>query len=168
LSERNRYFEQFIWPHLEAAYRFARWMVRDHHDAEDIVQESFVKAYRSAASLRGNDVRPWLFAIVRNSAVNYLQRERAKDGPDAVTLASAAPDPEMSLARKRDRSRVRAAIGELPPEFREALLLREMEGMSYKEIAAVLNTPIGTVMSRLSRARQLLIEKLKTQQEARG
>ncbi len=153
-TERNRYFEQFIWPQLEAAYRFARWMVRDHHDAEDVVQESFVKAYRAAESFRGSDVRPWLFAIVRNSAVNYLQRQRTKEGPDAAELADPSPDPETSLARKRDRDRVRAAIRELPAEFREALLLREMEDMAYKEIAAVLNTPIGTVMSRLSRARQ--------------
>jgi RNA polymerase sigma-70 factor (ECF subfamily) len=165
-AEHKRYFEQFIWPQMEAAYRFARWMVRDHHDAEDVVQESFVKAYRAAGTFRGGDVRPWLFAIVRNSAMNYLQRKRSGSQGEAPDVADPAPDPETALARKNEQQRVQAAIRELPAEFRETLLLREMEGMAYKEIAAVLNTPMGTVMSRLSRARQMLMEKLKPEMEA--
>lgn len=162
-------FERAIWPHLATAYNFARWMVRNHHDAEDIVQESFVKAFQSAATLRG-DARPWLLAIVRNSAINFLNRNKMRNTTpiqDAAEPADPAPGPETSLAEAGRAQAVRDAIERLPAEFREALLLREMEGMPYKEIAYVLKAPIGTVMSRLSRARALLVEELILQKEAR-
>jgi RNA polymerase sigma-70 factor (ECF subfamily) len=168
-GDRARNFERAIWPHLAAAYHFARWMVRNHHDAEDIVQESFVKAFRSSETLRGTDARPWLLAIVRNSAIGFLNRnKREQAGPIPVSAEpiDSAPDPELSLERSLRIRTVRAAIDRLPPEFREALLLREMEGLAYKEIAFVLKVPIGTVMSRISRARALLIEELIDHKEA--
>ena len=167
--ERSRYFETTIWPHLASAYNFARWMVRNHHDAEDVAQESLAKAFRSAETFRGTDVRPWLLAIVRNSALNFLSRNnRAKneESQDMAEPVDSAPDPETSLVQDRRREAVRAAIGRLPLEFREALLLREMEGMPYKEIASVLKVPRGTVMSRLSRARAQLVEELTVNREA--
>jgi RNA polymerase sigma-70 factor (ECF subfamily) len=160
-----------MWPHLAAAYNFARWLVHDHHDAEDVVQESFVKAFKSAETFRGSDVRPWLLAIVRNTAINLLNRNRQQGTealPDAAEPADAAPGPEASLDQTQRGELVRAAIARLPQEFREALLLREMEELSYKEIAQVLKVPIGTVMSRLSRARALLVGELIVQTEARS
>ena len=153
---------------MATAYNFARWILHNHHDAEDVAQESFVKAFRAAETFRGTDVRPWLLAIVRNSAINFLNRNKQREaGLDetAPEPADSAPDPEMSLAQARRRKQVRAAIGRLPLEFREALLLREMEGMAYKEIAYVLKVPLGTVMSRLSRARTLLIDELIVRKE---
>ncbi len=169
-AERNRYFECTIWPHLGAAYNFARWIVHNHHDAEDIVQESFVKAFKSAETFRGADARPWLLAIVRNSALNYLNRSK-QDKTDAIQDSAepvdAAPNAQIAIEQSQRSEFVRAAITRLPLEFREALLLREMEGMTYKEIAYVLKVPIGTVMSRLSRARALLVEELIVQKESR-
>jgi RNA polymerase sigma-70 factor (ECF subfamily) len=164
----STHFESVIQPHLGAAYNFARWIVRNHHDAEDVVQESLVKAFRAADTFHGTDVRPWLFAIVRNSAINFLKRDKCKDvavGEAIMEPIDPSPNPEMSLLEQRRRDRVRSAIGRLPFEFREALLLREMEGLAYKEIASVLKVPMGTVMSRLSRARQLLVEELITAKE---
>ena len=162
-AERNRYFERAIWPHLAAIHNFARWMVRNHHDAEDVVQESLVKAFRSAETLRGTDVRAWLLSIVRNSAINFLSRhnrDRADAARESADPVDPSPDPEMALLQDSRREVVRSAIDRLPLEFRETLLLREMEEMSYKEIAFVLKVPVGTVMSRLSRARALLMEEL--------
>lgn len=162
-AQRTLHFEEAIWPHLAAAYNFARWLVHNHHDAEDIAQESFVKAFKSAETFRGTDVRPWLFAIVRNSAINFLSRHKQEQTAvalDGLEPLDSAPNPELSLAQERRRQQVRAAIGRLPLEFREALLLREMEGMSYKEIAYVQKVALGTVMSRLSRARALLVDEL--------
>ena len=162
-ADRSRYFEMFVWPHMTAAYSFARWMMRNHHDAEDVVQESFVKAFRAVDRLRGEDPRPWLLTIVRNTAINFLNRRRSEGvdhGENDPEPVDSAPNPEMSLAQRRRRERVRSAIKRLPVEFRETLVLREMEGMAYKEIAAVLKIPVGTVMSRLSRARDLLVGEL--------
>ena len=167
-AERSRYFEKAIWPHMAFAYNFARWILHNHHDAEDVVQESFVKAFRAAETFRGTDVRPWLLAIVRNSAINFLNRTKHGEaglGENAAEPADPSPNPETSLAQSRRRKQVRAAIARLPLEFREALLLREMEGMAYKEIAYVLKVPMGTVMSRLSRARTMLIDELIAQKE---
>lgn len=153
-ADRVQYFDQHIWPHLGPVYNFARWMVKNREDAEDIVQEALAKAYQAADSFRGTDPRTWLLAIVRNQALNFVSRRK----PDAEEMhrepADPAPGAELRLA-------VRTAIARLPGEFREALLLREMEGLSYKEIASVLRIPIGTVMSRLSRARALLMEELR-------
>ena len=166
--DRTQHFEQSIWPHLAAAYSFARWMVRNTEDAEDIVQESFVKAFRSVETFRGSDIRPWLFAIIRNNAINFLNRNKSKlVEPDKETRepVDPNPNPENLLAQQQRRAAVRSSISRLPIEFREALLLREMEAMPYKEIAFVLKVPMGTVMSRISRARQLLIEDLMGEKE---
>ncbi len=164
MDNRTAYFEQIIWPHARTAYNFARWLVRNDHDAEDIVQESFLKALQAAHTMRGSDARPWLLSIVRNTAINLMQRKRpALEGEwteRAERHADSAPDPEQTLLQQSNRDRVRAAIANLQPEFREALVLREIEGLPYKDIGFVLNIPIGTVMSRLSRARHLLAEEL--------
>jgi RNA polymerase sigma-70 factor, ECF subfamily len=158
------YFDESLWPHLHAAYNFARWLLRNDHDAEDVVQESFLKAFLASDDFRGGDPRLWLLAIVRNTALNFMRGRRADrtvpledrmpDPPDR------AADPEKRLLGESRRERVQAAIGDLPEDFREALVLREFEELSYKEIAAIVGAPIGTVMSRLSRARALLVEKL--------
>ena len=167
MDNRTAQFEQAIWPHARAAYNFARWLVRNDQDAEDIVQESLLKALRAVHTIRCGDARPWLLAIVRNTAINLMSRkkpametewsEAAEQRPDH------APDPERSLITQSRRDRVRSAIAHLQPEFREALVLREIEGLAYKEIGFVLKIPIGTVMSRLSRARHLLAQELLTE-----
>ena len=166
-----RNFELTVWPHMRAAHNFARWLVRNNHDAEDIVQESFLKAYKALDTFRGGDARAWMLSIVRNTAMNFLRARK----PDITVDRSAqereledhAPDPESGLLEQSRREQVRGAIARLAPEFREAIVLREIEGMSYKEIASVLDIPIGTVMSRLSRARNLLLVELSASKEVR-
>jgi len=164
LDNRTRYFESILWPHLRAAYNFARWLVRNDHDAEDIVQESFAKAFQGMDTFRGGDARVWLLAIVRNTAMNFLRRLQpgrevgwSDRVPEPVDLT---PDPEHGLIQRSRRDQVRSAIDRLAPEFRETLILREIEELSYKEIASVLKVPVGTVMSRLCRARNLLVHEL--------
>jgi RNA polymerase sigma-70 factor (ECF subfamily) len=153
-----------LWPHLRAAYNFARWLVRNDHDAEDIVQESFVKAFVALDDFRGGDPRAWLLAIVRNTAIGMLRRRRSDPAAMPAERAPEAADPsaiaEDALIAGERRRHVREAIEGLPEEFRETLVLREIEGLPYKEIAAVLGVPIGTVMSRLARARNLLLREL--------
>jgi RNA polymerase sigma-70 factor (ECF subfamily) len=154
-------FEQAALPHTAAAYNLARWLTGKHEDAEDVVQEAFLRAYASFDSLRGDDVRPWLLTIVRHTAYTWLKRNRAGapaeelDDNFADSRAPAA-DPETLLLASADASRVRAAVAKLPPDFRAAIVLREFEELSYKEIAAVTGAPMGTVMSRLTRARESL------------
>jgi RNA polymerase sigma-70 factor (ECF subfamily) len=149
---------------MRAAFNLARWLVRNDHDAEDIVQESFLKAYKAQQSFRGTEAKTWMLSIVRNTALDFIRRNKLTS---AVALDDQtsdprdhAPDPEHALVEQSRREQVRTAISHLEPEFREAIVLREIEGMSYKEIAAVLNIPMGTVMSRLSRARNLLLAEL--------
>ena len=164
MDNRTAHFEQAIWPHARAAYNFALWLARNNQDAEDIAQESLLKAFEGFGAMRGGDSRAWLLAIVRNTAFNFMSRQRpsrAAEGSDMIEQrADTAPDPERSLMAKSRRDQVRAAIARLPVEFREALVLREIEGLAYKEIGFVLKIPIGTVMSRLSRARNLLAREL--------
>jgi len=162
-------------PHLDAAYRFARWLTRSPTEADDIVQEAFLRAFRSLDSLRGADARAWLLAIVRNCHVTALRQqqrrgfvplpedETAEFGSETI---AAVPDPESASAAEDDRRTLARLIAALPEEHREVLLLREMEDMSYGEIAAATQVPIGTVMSRLSRARAAL--KVRWLEEARG
>jgi RNA polymerase sigma-70 factor (ECF subfamily) len=151
-------FEESLWPHLRAAYNFARWLAGNDHDAEDIVQESFLKAFTALADFRGSDARPWLLAIVRNTAMNLLRKRHSEK---VVPWRSELPDPPDTGPSPERRLQIRKAIQSLPEDFRETLVLRELEGLSYKEIAAVTKAPIGTVMSRLSRARALLLEQLR-------
>ena len=150
-------------PHLDAAYRLARWLCRSPADADDIVQEAFVRAWRGFEGLRGTDARAWVLTIVRNCHLSALA-ERRRRGHEPLTEEHAAqagtttplPDPErVSIERDAERQMARL-VAALPEEQREVLLLREMEDMSYREIAAVAQVPIGTVMSRLARARAAL------------
>jgi RNA polymerase sigma-70 factor (ECF subfamily) len=168
VSERKQRFERVVLPHLDAAYNLARWLVRDGHDAEDVVQDAMLRALRHFDGLRGVDPRPWLLAIVRNAAWAWLRARRpgelvelSDDELDAA-LSLGGPDlnPESLAIRRTERREMDAAITALPIAFRETLILRELEELSYREIAQVLDVPMGTVMSRLSRARTLLAQAL--------
>ena len=155
-------------PHLDAAYRFARWLSHSPAEADDIVQEAFLRAFRGFDGLRGTDVKAWLLAIVRNCHASARRQEQRRgfvplpEEPDAqfgaVTLA-AVPDPESASTAAQERRALERLVAALPEDHREVLLLRELEDMSYREIAAVTRVPIGTVMSRLARARAALREK---------
>jgi RNA polymerase sigma-70 factor (ECF subfamily) len=155
-------FERTVLPHLPAAFNLARWLTGDRQDAEDIAQEASLRAFRSIDTLRGTDGRAWLLKIVRNTAFTFLGKKREQDmliQPDAVDDRSAV-DPEALALRAADVEVVRSALEAIPAEFREAIVLREMEQLSYKEIAEVTGAPIGTVMSRLARARKLVRSEL--------
>jgi len=167
--EKLRRFEEQISPHLRSAYNLARWLTRSHEDAEDVVQEAFLRAFSAFESLRGEDAKPWLLTIVRNTCMTWLKRNR--NGSQAILFEEAlqdrrehAPDPEEILLISCDREEVRQALEELPLDFRETVILREMEGLSYKEISAAIGVPVGTVMSRLSRGRDWLRRILSTPQ----
>jgi RNA polymerase sigma-70 factor (ECF subfamily) len=159
-----RTFELTMWPHMRAAYNLARWLVRNDHDAEDIVQESFLKAYKAQESFRGSEPKTWMLSIVRNTAMDFLRRLKTSAtvtlGDQGYEPEDHSPNPERAFLEQTRREQVRQAISNLAPEFREAIVLREIEGLSYKEIASVLGIPMGTVMSRLSRARNLLLVEL--------
>jgi RNA polymerase sigma-70 factor, ECF subfamily len=161
-------FERLALQHMGAAYNLAFWLVRSRNDAEDVVQEAFLRAFRAFDGFRGDDIKPWLLAIVRNTAYRWLAARRrsanvvsidaalfadAEDDPPALQVASDAPNPEDLLLRAGERDGIDAAIAGLPPVFREVIVLREIDGLSYREIAEVTGAAIGTVMSRLSRAR---------------
>ena len=164
MDTKVRYFELAIWPHMRAAYNLARWLVRNDQDAEDIVQESFLKAFKAQASFRGSEAKTWMLSIVRNTALDFRRRDKSgiavSMGDQGYEPRDDSPDPERVLLDRSRREQVRQAISHLEPDFREVIVLREMEGLSYKEIAAALGIPMGTVMSRLSRARNLLLEEL--------
>jgi len=164
VSERKRRFERLVLPHFNAAYNLARWLTRNDHDAQDVVQEAVLRAYRFFDGLRG-EARPWLLSIVRISFLTWLQINRPADtvGFDdgLIDLIPTDDDgPEVLAARNFDRRMLNAAIAALPLQYREALILRELEDLSYKDIARIADVPIGTVMSRLARARRLLAESL--------
>jgi len=162
-------FEQAVLPHLDAAYNLARWLLRDQHDAEDIVQQSYLLAFRGYERFRGGDARAWVLAIVRNACYSHLRQLRGAKTQaldDALVESDGASDPQLALERAIDREALMAAIEELPAVFREVFVLREMEGLSYQQIADVAGVPVGTVMSRLARARQRLAESLKDQAPA--
>lgn len=166
-------FERLVLPHLDAAYNFARWLTRDDQRAQDVAQEAVLRALRFFGGFRGENARPWLLSIVRNTyfgTLKALQREELRpdlDDESAESIGEAAYelDPSLALERKWDRERVTRALERLPTEFREILVLREMEDLSYKQIAGVAEIPIGTVMSRLSRARRLLAERLALEED---
>jgi RNA polymerase sigma factor (sigma-70 family) len=163
--DRRSRFEATFLPHLPAAYNLARWLTRDGHDAEDVVQEATLRAYRFFGGFQGGDGRAWFLAIVRNSCLTWLKRNRPPEPPARFdeTLhgpPADAPRPESHLIERANRETLHRALAELPPEYREAVVLRELEGLSYKEVAAVTGVPIGTVMSRLARGRGLLRQRL--------
>ncbi len=155
--------------HMDAAYNLAHWLVRDASAAEDVVQESFLRAFRYFQGFRGGDARPWLMGIVRNASYTWL-RERGtiahmetvdEDGiAEEKWEAPAQDEPESMLIRKSEATQINAAIAALPPAFREVIVLRVMDEMSYEAIAEVAGVPVGTVMSRLSRARAMLRQTL--------
>ena len=160
-------FERAALPHQDAAFNLAYWLLRNRPDAEDAVQDAYLRAFRAFDTLTGDDIRPWLLAIVRNVAYRALAKRqrggnvisfdeafpaRAGEQPEAA-IASDAASPEEVLLGEGQRTLVLAALSRLRPAFREAIVLREMEGLSYREIADVTGAPVGTVMSRLSRAR---------------
>ena len=158
-------FEQEILPHLDAAYNLARWLTHNEYDAQDVVQEAFVRAFRFFGTFRGGNARAWVLRIVRNACYNWLQENKPLQyatefdenlfGPDPRT-----PNPEEALLQNASDKMLRQALEALPLKFREVLILRELEGMSYKEIAEVTGMPPGTVMSRLARAREGLRQSL--------
>ena len=168
VKERSRLvsFEVFVVPHMGAAYNLARWLTRNDHDAEDVVQEAYLRAYRFYDAYHGGDFRAWLLTIVRNTCYTWLQQNRKPFvvlDEDMAELDAAKSNPESLLLRNIDANLLRQAVEELPLEFREAIVLRELEGLSYKEIAAIACVPLGTVMSRLARAKDRLQSKLAVQ-----
>jgi RNA polymerase sigma-70 factor, ECF subfamily len=158
-------FETAILPHLDAAYSLARFLLRNDQDAEDVVQDASLRAFRFFDSFRGQNSRAWFLRIVRNTAFTALKRNRGHEEDvlfDEELHTPENPDPEVAsrLDQVHDRETVRAAIEQLRSEFREVITLRELEECSYKEIADIMAVPVGTVMSRLARARAQLAEIL--------
>jgi RNA polymerase sigma-70 factor (ECF subfamily) len=154
-------FEELVLPHLDAAYNMARWLTRDVHDAEDVVQDACVRALKYVGSLQGSDGRSWFLTIVRNAFYDWLARNRPSEivhDDTAIDNAvdHASPGPQQVAVRNAELRGLAAAFAELPLQYREVLLLREIEELSYKEIARIVDIPVGTVMSRLARGRALL------------
>src|SRR5215831_14414475 len=156
--------------HLNAAYNLARWLTRNDADAEELVQEAYVRAIKHFRDCLDGDGRSWLLAIVRNTFYTRLRQDRAYQGQvcfdeEIHFLEQHHLNPEVLLVRKNNNDLLRQAITELPAEFREVIVLRDLEGLSYKQIADVTQTAVGTVMSRLSRGRKRLQQKLRHEQE---
>ncbi|MBI3343535.1 MAG: sigma-70 family RNA polymerase sigma factor [Gammaproteobacteria bacterium] len=161
-------------PHMQSAYNLARWLVRNDHDAEDMVQEAYLRAFKFFDSFRGGgDARAWLLSIVRNTCYTWLKQNRVQDlitsfdeevhehsAALEATSSISTTNPETLLLQQVDEQTLRQALEALPVEFREVMILRELEDMSYKQIAAITDVPVGTVMSRLARARKRLQECL--------
>ena len=161
-------FEEAVLPHLTAAYNLARWLTRDETDAEDVVQEAYLRAFKHFGSFHGGDGRPWLLAIVRNTCYTWMQHNRSPEltiplDDELYEIESKDLNQEALLLQSADTQMVRQALEELPVEFREVIVLRELEGLSYKQIADVVEIPPGTVMSRLARARKRLQQSLASQ-----
>jgi RNA polymerase sigma-70 factor (ECF subfamily) len=158
-SQEQARFEALVLPHLDAAFNLARWLLRSGADSEDAAQEAMLRAYRFFGGFHGGDVRAWLLQIVRNTCYTWMEKNR--HGKDTAEFneelhGPAGPTPETLAIAADSRGRLTQALESLPPRFREVIVLRELEGCSYKEIAAITSIPIGTVMSTLSRARQQL------------
>jgi RNA polymerase sigma factor (sigma-70 family) len=167
-ASRPTRYEQVLLPHLDAAYNLARWLTHDEHDAEDLVQEAYLRALRFFDGFHGDNGKVWLLQIVRNTCYSWLRRNRPDKSAESFdeTVHSAADDssnPQTALLQEEERQLVRDALQELPMEYREVLVLRELEGLTYREIAAVSGIAMGTVMSRLARGRERLHQCL-TQQ----
>ena len=163
--ERAALFEQSVLPHLDAAYNLARWLAGNDHDAQDVAQEASLRAFKYFGSFRGENARAWLLSIVRNSFHTWLRKNRPNEkvveiNDEVLDIEDGSANAEAVNPNFADADVVRRAIAELPLEFREIVILREMEGFSYKEIAELAEVPIGTVMSRLARARKFLQKSL--------
>ncbi len=159
-------FEAIVLPHLDAAYNLARWLLRDEHDARDVVQDAYLRAFRFFDSFRGGDSRGWLLTIVRNACYTWLRKARPAElqvsfDEESHGRGGGGSNPEENLLRNANAQSLKDALERLPVRLREAIVLREVEGLSYAEIAAVADIPIGTVMSRLSRSRERLQEFLR-------
>jgi RNA polymerase sigma-70 factor, ECF subfamily len=162
-EERER-FERVVMPHQDAAFNYARWMLRSRADAEDVTQETMVRAYRFFGGFHGANARAWLLQIVRNACFTWLEKNRAVDLTtefDESIHAAPASTPESAAIAANERERLMKALEGLPARSREVLVLRELEGCSYKEIAEITSIPIGTVMSTLARARERLQRTLR-------
>jgi RNA polymerase sigma-70 factor (ECF subfamily) len=151
-------FEQAVLPHLDAAYNLARWLMRNEQDAQDVAQEAYLRAFRFFPGFRGGDARAWLMKIVRNTCYTWLHtnrplQEATEFDENLFHPETCALNPEEAVLQNDSNTLVRKAMEKLPPNFREVLILRELEGMSYREIADITGMPAGTVMSSLSRAR---------------
>ncbi len=168
-------FEELALPHLDAAYNLARWLTRNDHDAHDVVQEAYLRAFKFFAGFHGDNARSWLLAIVRNTCYTWLQQNRGlhvnvsldelldSGEADAVlAVESSENGPEKLMRQENDKAMLNRMLEQLPEEFREVIVLKELEDLSYREIAAITGVPLGTVMSRLSRARKLLYKHLQT------
>ena len=167
-------FANVVTPHLDDAYGLARWVTGNRADAEDVVQEACLRAFRGIAGFSGSNARAWVLAIVRNAAYDWLRKNRPAamvqvedlekvehlQARDSAAVARGPDDPETALIARADEFRLQAAIEALPAVFRETLVLRDVQGLGYREIAEITGVPIGTVMSRLARARDRLIETL--------
>lgn len=182
-----REFERQALPHLDAAFTLAFWLMRSNADAEDVVQDAMLRAFRGFGGYSGEAFKPWLLAIVRNCAYRALARRRRSSNVISLDLAVTAhqdgeafekleirdegPTPEENLLRTADKVRLDQAIASLPEAFREVVVLREVEDLSYREIASIVGAPVGTVMSRLARGRRLLAAEMKddvTKDESHG
>jgi RNA polymerase sigma-70 factor, ECF subfamily len=163
--ERGNLFEEIVLPHLDAAYNLARWLTGNDQDAQDVAQDASLRAFKYFGSFRGDNARAWLLSIVRNSFYTWLRKNRPAEKivemtEETLVIEDPSAGVELVHPHFADADAVRRAIAELPVEFREIVILREMEGFSYKEIAELAEVPIGTVMSRLARARKLLQKSL--------
>lgn len=173
-DHRTRLFEQLVTPHMDAAFNLARWLIRDQTDAEDVLQDALLRVHRFIGSCRAESSRQWVLRITRNACYDWLRGRKAEvtdgfadvnpdDGDGATFTADAfteaALDPENSLLRSRRDHLVNDIIADLPPGYREIIILREIEDLSYKEIGEIIGVPVGTVMSRLSRARGQFIKE---------
>ncbi len=165
----NERFASVVMPHLDDAYALARWLTGNGADAEDIVQEACLRALRGLDQYSGGNARAWILAITRNTAFTWMARNRPKallvtEDIEALAPADGAPTPEEALIEKADAAAIERAIGALPPPFKVTLVLRDINGLSYREIAEITGVPLGTIMSRLARARGLLMAALGSQQ----
>jgi RNA polymerase sigma factor (sigma-70 family) len=171
ISERTRRFEAAMLPHLDSAFNLARWLLRDEHHAQDVVQDAYLRAFRYFDTFQGEAPRPWLLGIVRNTCFSWMKDKRRAgeqvvfdeeidSSADDDSVTQSDTNPETLLSQKLERARIDQAIEELPHAFREVIVMRELEDLSYEEIAQCVGIPLGTVMSRLSRARALLRKAL--------
>jgi RNA polymerase sigma-70 factor (ECF subfamily) len=153
-------FEQRILPHLNAAYNLARWLTRNEHDAEDLVQEAYLRAFRSIDTFEGQDGKAWLLAVVRNTCFTWLKKKGERPAVEfdeqMHSGADESPDAESALVTQAALGSLNGCLEALPVEFREAIILRELEELSYKEISDIARVPVGTVMSRIARGRRRL------------
>lgn len=158
-------FEQLVLPHLDAAYNLARWLIQNDQDAQDMVQEAYLRAFRSFQTFRGGDSRAWILTIVRNTCYTWLHQQRAEKlsvpfQEELHDVECETLNPEALYLHRIDQQRLREGLEALPAEFQEAMILRELEECSYKEISAITHVPLGTVMSRLARGRKWLLRYL--------